>query len=87
MTDLEEEILFRLTACDFQGSLELVDQVSVGISKFIPLAEFHEAMIMLEKKGWVQSVKADSRKNYSITESGKAALQQEWDYYRSLYKV
>lgn len=87
MTDLEEEILFRLTVCEFQGIPALAAQVTISMSRVIPMAEVHKAMVSLVETGLVQSVKVGSRKKYSITESGKAALQREWSYYRSLVKA
>lgn len=87
MTDLEEEILFQLTISDSQGSLALADKASVSMDRTIPLGVFHETMLELKARGFVQSKNGASRKIYSITDSGKEALQQEWAYYKSLYKT
>lgn len=87
MTDLEEEILFRLTGSASQAFLTLAEKVSGNMNKLIPLGIFHETLLQLEKEGLIQSTRLDSRKRYSITESGKTTLQRDWDYYRSLYKA
>jgi hypothetical protein len=87
LSDLEEEILFRLTTCDSLASLALAGQVSLSMDRSIPLGVFHEAVLKLEQEGLVHSVKIMLRKSYSITQAGKTALQHEWNYYKALYEA
>lgn len=87
MTDLEEEILFRLTTCDLQSVVRLTEEISDSLNKRIPLGVFYKTLIQLEERALIVSMKIGVRKNYAITEAGKRALQHDWNYYRSLYKA
>lgn len=87
MTDLEEEILFQLITCNHKGLLMLSEEVSTKMKNNVPLGIFHETILKLVEKGLIQPVRVKMRRNYSITEAGSEALQQEWRYYKNNYSA
>lgn len=87
MTDLEEEVLFRLTGSASQAFLTLAENISGNMDKRVPLGILHETLLRLENEGLIESTRLGTRKRYTLTESGKATLQRDWDHYRSLYKA
>lgn len=87
MTDLEEEVLFRLS--DHRVALPVVvlaDEISGSTGKTIPLATVYRTILRLSEDGLIDVVDSRSRRQYRITDAGLNALQQEWNYHRQLLK-
>jgi hypothetical protein len=87
ITDLEEEILFRLslqkTALPL---LTIVECVSQHMNRYVSLGRTHEVLEKLEASGFTYAVSSKTKKKYKITTAGIAALQADWiQYSRNLY--